>query len=138
MRRDAAMAKRNKFKRRETVDEILERLSERMFPAQMGQTKVTIDSREADGDGVLHNLLYGKEHYSALALIEAGADVNAVGDLGYTPLHVTAFRNDTEMIQVLLDAGANPRLKCEVGKTPLETAIDHGCSDAAKQLKKAT
>lgn len=76
------MAKRNKFKRRETVDEILKRLSERMFPAKMGQAKVTIGSQEADGDGVLHNLLYGKERYPVLALIEAGADVNAVGNLG--------------------------------------------------------
>ncbi len=66
------MAKGNKFKRRETLDEILVRLSERTFPTQMGRAKVTTDSREADGDGVLHNLLYGKEHYPALALLERG------------------------------------------------------------------
>lgn len=132
------MAKHNKFKQRETVDEILKRLSERMFPAQMGRAKVTVDSREADGDGVLHSLLYGKERYPALALIDAGANVNAVGDLGYTPLHVSAFRNDSEMIQTLLDAGADPHLKCEVGKTPWDTAVDHGCLEAAKLLRKAT
>ena len=132
------MAKRNKFKRRETVDEILERLSERMFPAEMRQAKVTIDSRGADGDGVLHCLLYSSERYPALALIQAGTDVNAVGDLGYVPLHVSAFRNDAEMIQKLLGAGADPRAKCEAGKTPLDTAIDHGCLDAAKVLSKAT
>lgn len=131
------MAKRNKFKRRETVEEILVRLSERMFPAEMGRAVVTIDSREADGDGVLHNLLYGKEHYPALALIEAGADVNAVGNVGYTPLHVSAFRDDADMIEKLLYAGADPQVKCEVGKTPLDTATDHGCLDAAKVLRRA-
>lgn len=132
------MAKCKKVKRRETVDEILKRLSERMFPAEMGRKKVAIDSRETDGDSVLHNLLYGNERYPALALIKAGADVNAVGNFGYTPLHVSAFGNDSESIQMLLNAGANPRLKCAVGKTPLETAVDHGCTDAAKLLKKLT
>ncbi|WP_299154226.1 ankyrin repeat domain-containing protein [uncultured Tateyamaria sp.] len=131
------MPKRNKPKARETVDEILQRLSERMFPAQMGQEKVTIESREADGDGVLHNLLYGKERYPVLALIEAGADVNAIGNLGYAPLHVSAFRDDAEMIQLLLDAGADPRVRCEIGKTPLDAAVDLGCLDAAKVLKSA-
>lgn len=132
------MAKRNKFKKRETVDEILERLSEHMFPAQMGQAKVTIDSKQADGDGVLHSLLYSKEHYPVVALIEAGADVNAVGDLGYAPLHVSAFRNDADMVETLLAAGANPHVICDVGKTPLQTAIDHGSSDAAKVLRRVT
>lgn len=129
------MVKRNKFKQRETIEEILLRLSERMFPAEMGRAVVTIDSREADGDSVLHNLLYGKECYPALALIEVGVDVNAVGNLGYTPLHVSAFRNDGEMIRALIDAGADPKITCEVGKTPLDTAIDHGCLDAAKALR---
>ena len=137
-RSDKAMAKRNKLKKRETVEDVLERLSARMFPDQMGKAKLTIGSKEADGDGVLHNLLYARERYHAIVLIEAGADVNALGNLGYVPLHVSAFRNDADMIEILLDAGANPHVQCELGKTPLQTAIDHGCLDAEKVLKRAT
>ena len=84
------MAKKNKVKERETVDQILVSLSERMFPAEMGRKRIKLDTQEVDGDGMLHNLLYGKEHYPAKALIKAGADVNLVGNVGYTPLHVAA------------------------------------------------
>lgn len=40
-------------------------------------------------------------------LIANGADVNAVSDEGYTPLTVSAKRKDFELLQLLLDAGAD-------------------------------
>lgn len=130
------MAKNNKIKRRETAEQILQRLSERMFPAEMGKASVTVHSREADGDGVLHNLLYGRDFYSVKTLIEAGADVNLVGNLGYAPLHVAAWRDHTEAIEMLLEAGADPGVRCEVGKTALDTALENGYRDIARLLKK--
>ncbi len=130
------MAKKNKVKKRETVEQILERLSERMFPAELGEKPVTLDSREADGDGVLHNLLYGREYYSARALIEAGADVNLIGNIGYTPLHVAAWRNHPEAVELLLAAGADPDVPCEAGKTPLAIAEENGYREVAGLFKR--
>lgn len=130
------MAKKNKVKKRETVGQILERLSDRMFPAELGEKPVTIHSREADGDGVLHNLLYGREHYPVRALIEAGADVNLIGNVGYTPLHVAAWRNHPEAVEVLLAAGADPGVPCEAGKTPLDIAEENGYREVAGHLKR--
>ena len=130
------MAKKNKLKKRETVEQILERLSERMFPAELGAKVVQIDSQEADGDGVLHNLLYGRELYPARALTEAGADVNLVGNAGYTPLHVAAWRNHPEAVEMLLNADANPGLRCENGKTPLEIAKENSYGEVARLLSR--
>ncbi len=130
------MAKKNKFKQRESVAQILDRLSERIFPAELGNMPVNIHSQEADGDGVLHNLLYGREYYPVRALIEAGADVNLVGNLGYTPLHVASWRNHPEAVETLLDAGANPALRCENGKTPLDIAEENGYRAVASVLKR--
>ncbi|MEM8657033.1 MAG: ankyrin repeat domain-containing protein [Pseudomonadota bacterium] len=129
------MAKRPK--KRETAQQILARLSERMFPAALGSAKVTLDSREADGDSVLHTLLYGREYYPAKTLIEAGADVNAVGDLGYTPLHVAVWRDHPDAVHLLLDAGADPKIRCEEGRTPLDIAQSSGLKDIARILSRS-
>ena len=126
------MAKKNKFKQRENVEQILDRMSERIFPAELGQKPVKIDSQEADGDGVLHNLLYGREYYPVRTLIEAGADVNLVGNVGYTPLHVAAWRNHPEAIELLLNAGANRSARCEQGKTPLDIAEENDYREVAR------
>lgn len=43
---------------------------------------------------------------------------------GFTPLHFAVMNPDTvhvfDTVKILLAAGANPKKKCEVGKTPLE------------------
>ena len=45
-------------------------------------------------------------------LLEHGADPNIQDKLGGTPLHYAAFRGaNVEIINVLLDAGADPRIK---------------------------
>lgn len=129
------MAKQNKVKKRETVDQILDRLSERMFPDKFGALKVTLSSQEADGDGVLHNLLYGDENYPVRALVEAGADVNLAGNKGFTPLHVAAWRGNWEMSEFLLAAGAKADVTCLQGKTPAEVAEEMGFPACGRMLR---
>ena len=57
----------------------------------------------------------------AMALIEAGADVNYKNKEGSTPLHTAAFFCRTEIVEVLLDKGADKNLKNNTGATARES-----------------
>ncbi|MCZ4351598.1 ankyrin repeat domain-containing protein [Roseovarius aestuarii] len=122
-------------KSRDTLDEILAGLSGRMFPAEMGQARVTIHSQEPDGDGVLHTLLYGRSLYPVRTLIDAGADVNLIGNQGFTPLHVAAWTDHLDAVDMLLGAGANAALRNAAGQTALDIALENGFQSVAKRLR---
>lgn len=57
----------------------------------------------------------------ALALIEAGADVNLANNEGSTPLTTAAFLCRTEIVQALLDAGADKSIRTNAGSTAYES-----------------
>jgi ankyrin repeat protein len=59
-------------------------------------------------------------------LIAAGADVNAAGDMGETPLHVALRQQDRQTVQAPLRAGARTDLRSEVGETAHELAARIG------------
>lgn len=65
--------------------------------------------------------------------IEYGADVNEMSN-GMTPLMVAARYNRTEIIQLLLDRGANPRFKTETGYTALRYAELSNATEAVSML----
>lgn len=64
--------------------------------------------------------LFGKTE-AATALIEAGADINCIGNDGATPLHVAAFFCRAGIVKALVDKGADRTIKNGYGSTPLET-----------------
>jgi ankyrin repeat protein len=63
----------------------------------------------------------------ARLFIERGADVNAIGKAGYTPLLLAASIDfgDTEMMQLLLEAGARVDIRNPDGKTALDLAREY-------------
>ncbi|MEO1474051.1 MAG: ankyrin repeat domain-containing protein [Pseudomonadota bacterium] len=113
-------------KSRETLDKILASCSDSLFPAEMGEAKLDIDSRDVDGDTPLHVLLWRENTYGALLLIEAGADVNAVGDMSQTRLHVAVQQGNTAVVRALLKAGASKTHVSEFGKSPNYLALEAG------------
>jgi len=58
----------------------------------------------------------------AVALIEAGADVNSRDDVGATALIVAANKGMTDVVHALLAKGADPKAASRDGETPLHNA----------------
>ncbi|MCK4341376.1 MAG: ankyrin repeat domain-containing protein [Phycisphaerae bacterium] len=81
-------------------------------------------SRAADGTD-LHNAVARGDLQRVAALLAAGADVNAVDQRGFTPLHVAATSHNEKLIQLLLDAGADVNACDASGETPLHVAARH-------------
>ena len=117
------MAKREKYRR--TLEEVLRSAAHVIYPNDdlSNRDRVpNVRSRASDGDTVLHHLVFRGDRWGVKLVIEAGAEVNAVGDLGYTPLHLAAMAGDVQTIQMLLDAGARRDVTCEFGETPMDLA----------------
>ena len=68
---------------------------------------VTPGSRGAHGDTPLHAAIWASDDEAARALIEAGVDVNAVGEDGYTPLHAAIAQSRVALARRLTDRGAS-------------------------------
>ena len=66
------------------------------------------------------------------ALIDAGAEVDAVDDSGWTAL---MHANEAENARVLLNAGANMSIKNNDGDTALAMAIRYEQEDVVQLLK---
>lgn len=80
------------------------------------------DERDSNGlTALMYASVYG-QNIMALILLESQAkvDVNAADSEGSTPLHYAAFVPDDELARILLTHGANPHIKNNAGKTPLD------------------
>ncbi|UTA52869.1 ankyrin repeat domain-containing protein [Lysobacter soli] len=109
-----------------TIDELLQSTSSTLFPADMGRRRIAIDSRDCDGDTPLHVLIWRRNSGGARALIEAGADPNAIGDMGETPLHVAVRVGLPDVVEALLVAGAGTDVRSEFDVTPRDMAMAMG------------
>jgi quinoprotein dehydrogenase-associated probable ABC transporter substrate-binding protein len=70
----------------------------------------------------------------AAALIERGANVNAVNIHGVSALMIASARGNIPMLGLLLEAGADPNLKSKAGKTAIDIARENLNEDAVKSI----
>jgi ankyrin repeat protein len=68
-------------------------------------------------------------------LIDAGANVDAVNDLEFAPLHWAAGNGHTGVVALLMDFGATATLKGHNGATPRDMAMAKGHTDIARMLE---
>ena len=99
-----------------------------------------VNACSSEGDNGLHYVVRWGDLSAAKALIDAGIDVNKGGDLGYTPLHVACMQGNVEMVQLLIDHGADIFALSE-GDSPFATARlgghDHICNLLAPLMEQA-
>lgn len=115
-----------KPKTRQSPEGILASCSDTLFPAECGNAPVTPDSRGADGDTPLHVMVWRGNTHARQCLVDAGADVNAVGDMSETPLHVALRQANLAAVESLLRAGADTGRVSEFGQTPCDLALALG------------
>src|ERR1700753_1419062 len=71
-------------------------------------------------------------------LLKQAADVNAAQGDGMTALHWAAMKDDADLVQTLLFAGANPRATTRIGAyTPLVLAAKSGSGSVIAPLLKS-
>lgn len=68
-------------------------------------------------------------------LMANGAELNAQQAGGQTALHHAVGRGSAELAKVLIDAGADPFLKDELGRSAMDVAKDVGNADLQAVLK---
>ena len=73
----------------------------------------------------------------ARVLVSRGANLDLLQGEGFTALHEAAFSGDTAIVELLLAAGANPRIRGGPKKqTALDVALEHRHDDVAAVLRK--
>ncbi|QUP52447.1 ankyrin repeat domain-containing protein [Ralstonia syzygii] len=86
---------------------------------------------------VLHLASFANRCDDIEELIQAGADVNAIGDLGLRPLHYAVLGGGVEAIRILLLKKADVRAENEYGETPTQMAHVLGQADIENLLLEA-
>ena len=74
----------------------------------------------------LHEAVLKADSKAVLYLIQAGVPLDELDELGNTPLHWAVFGGYEDIVQILLEAGANPNIFSEDGVTPKWRARDFG------------
>lgn len=91
-----------------------------------------------DGFTALHLAAFGAQEEAARALIDAGADLEAISRAEFaqvTPLGTAVFVGSLPLVRLLLDAGADVNAKNTSGGTALDAARANGDDELARELE---
>jgi ankyrin repeat protein len=108
------------------LDSVLRDLSHAFLHLELDGKVPTIDSRTPEGDTPLHLAAHYGDSEAIGILVAAGADINAIGDMGYTPLHYAVASEFVGSVDALLKLGASPSILNEFEKSPETNAQQTG------------
>jgi ankyrin repeat protein len=99
-----------------------------------------VNGSAADPWSPLESAVHNNGVALARLFIARGANVNAIGKSGYTPLLLAASIDfgDTEMMELLLKAGARIDIKNPAGKTALDLAREYQHTRFVRILERGT
>lgn len=95
-----------------------------------------MDKKGALENEILHVAARQGELDHVCILLENGADIDAIGDLGFTPLHSAALGGQARTVELLLSLGADTTIKNEFGQTALDVAALGKEVDVCEVLEK--
>jgi ankyrin repeat protein len=100
------------------------------------ETKLNPTTKEkSTGRTQLHRFSSKGDLVSVKALISMQVNVNIQDNAGYTALHAAALNGHTDIVELLLNSGANPNMQSYVdGDTPLHDAYANQHNDVVKLL----
>ena len=86
-----------------------------------------VDALGADGFAALHYAAFQGGAAATRALLDGGANPNVVAEneMRVRPLHSAAAARDVASAQLLLEAGADPDARQQLGYTALHAAAQH-------------
>ncbi len=116
------------FGRKAILDELIRRGAD-----------VNIHSNNAMRVMALHSAVAHRDIDRAIqmarSLLEKGAEVNAKQSGGFTALHEAALRGNIELTSLLLRWGADPSIKDDEGKSPIDIAGHAGHAEVVSLLR---
>ncbi len=101
-------------------------------------------SRNATAMAPLHGAASGRDARKALAaarlLLARGQQgaLEAIGAGGFTPLHLAASQGHRDLVELLLESGADAGALSDTDTTPLEIAAERGFNDIVRLLERHT
>jgi ankyrin repeat protein len=101
----------------------------------LGIQLTAVNQRGHFGNTPLKVVAVRGDLHAARLLLDAGAEVNAVNEDGFTALHHAASHGHTEIVALLLERGAFLEARNADGRTPLELARLLGKHDVVGLLE---
>ena len=106
--------------------------------AAQGRAEVGRRTAAEPGRSTVADAAMGGDRVAVKTLLQQGIDVNAAQGDGMTALHWAAMKNDAELAQMLVYAGANVKATTRLGaNTPLVMAARNGNAPVVRVLLKA-
>ena len=99
-----------------------------------GEEIVSVHQRNYMSDTVLHTVCSWGDPEAVKLVLAAGADVNAKGDQGATPLFNAVMGESAEVVKLLLSAGGDPSLKNDYERLVADYAKNVSASKEIKKL----
>ena len=104
------------------------------YPQFLGIEISEVNQRAAMNDTMPHFAAESGATGDIEVLVASGADVNTIGDIGNTPLHSAAMMGKFPAAKRLLELGADPTIKNELGQKALDVAEIGGHERLAELL----
>merc|ERR1719189_355735 len=95
------------------------------------------DSRDHDGESVVHAAVRAESAQMLQILLKAGADPNLPSHLGKFPLHLAVEQNLLSLVRLMVDQGVDVEAREQAaGRTALHLAVDRQLEEMVRYLVK--